>query len=129
MKNFKMNRKIKNTIVSFILVGTMITGVTTISACSNKNNWDTNNLFTHAIIINDDIATICEIEKWRDYEDGEQLQIQLKDGTIILSSVFDTKLVNISKSNKNIKDIAQKLIGPEGTVLNIDKPLEYVKSK
>ena len=34
-----------------------------------------------------------EIEQWRDYEDGEQIQIKGKDGKTYLVSSFNTILI------------------------------------
>lgn len=59
----------------------------------NKIAWDTKYTFNKAIVIlNDGTKMEIEIEKWNDY-DGEQIQIQSKDGKIYLVSSFNTILV------------------------------------
>lgn len=59
----------------------------------NKTVWDTKYTFNKAIVIlNDGTKMEIEIEKWNDY-DGEQIQIQSKDGKIYLVSSFNTILV------------------------------------
>lgn len=54
---------------------------------------DFNYAYDYAIInINGEYQKI-EIDAWRDYEDGEQLQITAKDGTVYLTSSFNCTLV------------------------------------
>ena len=59
----------------------------------NKTAWDTQYTFNKAIIIlNDGTKMDIEIEKWKDF-DGEQIQIQGKDGKVYLVSSYNTILV------------------------------------
>lgn len=54
---------------------------------------DLNYNFDYAIInINGEYQKI-EIEGWRDYEDGEQIQVTAKDGTVYLTNSFNCTLV------------------------------------
>ena len=62
-----------------VLAGIIISSRLLLSGCGNYNMVDTTFRFNKAIIFGEDCATIIEIEKWTDY-DGEQLQIQTKDG-------------------------------------------------
>lgn len=60
----------------------------------NKTAWDTKYTFNKAIVIlNDGTKMEIEIEKWKDFE-GEQIQIQGKDGKTYLVSSYNTILVN-----------------------------------
>ncbi len=68
--------------------------------------------FNKAIIINGNKVTIVEIEKWSDYE-GEQLQLITKDGLILVTSSFDTKLVNDKNSEIKAEDIARTIVGED----------------
>ncbi|MBQ6285744.1 MAG: hypothetical protein IJK67_05525 [Bacilli bacterium] len=71
--------------------------------------------FNKAIIFNGNTATIVEIEKWTDY-DGEQLQIVTKDGAIIITSSFDTKLINDINSTVKADDIARSILGEDAEI-------------
>lgn len=63
-------------------------------ACGNKDLFDTVYTYDYAIISFPDGTTEkIEIKQWRDYEDGEQLQITAKDGTIYLVSSVNCVLV------------------------------------
>lgn len=59
----------------------------------NKTAWDTQYTFNKAIVIlNDGTKMEIEIKKWKDF-DGEQIQIQGKDGKVYLVSSYNTILV------------------------------------
>ena len=59
----------------------------------NKQIFDFNYSFDTAIIdLHSEIITV-EIESWTDYEDGEQLQITAKDGTIYLTNSYNCTLI------------------------------------
>ena len=90
-----------------------ITGIV-LPLTGNRQIIDTKYAFDKAIIINSDgnNACIVDIEKWNDYEDSEQIQLVLPDGTCILTSAYDTKLVNIDEdSYLTIEDIARAING------------------
>lgn len=80
-----------------IIVGVMavIVWLTVLVSCGNYDMFDTNNTYTRAIITYGDGQTFdINIKQWRDYGDGEQLQIVADDGTIYLTSSFNTILIN-----------------------------------
>ena len=56
--------------------------------------------FNKAIIINDDSVVILPISEWCDYE-GEQLQVKLENGNVILSSSMMLDLINGGTSSIN----------------------------
>ena len=63
-----------------------------LSGC-NYQVVDLNYGYDYAIInINGEYQKV-EIDGWRDYEDGEQLQIIAKDGTVYLTNSFNCTLV------------------------------------
>lgn len=71
-------------------VGTII--MLMLTGC-NYQMVDLNYNFDYAIInINGEYQKI-EIEGWRDYEDGEQIQVTAKDGTVYLTNSFNCTLV------------------------------------
>ena len=65
-----------------------------LSGCGNMDMFDTNYTFDYAIVEfpGEDVRKI-EISQWKDYENGEQIQIITKDGTVYLVSSFNCVLV------------------------------------
>ena len=101
-----------------LLVGILITSLLLLSGC-NYDLFDTKYTFNKAIIFGDDCATIVEIKKWTDY-DGEQLQIETNDGTFILTSSFDTKLIDDRKSDIKAEDIVKAIKGEDVKINYLD---------
>ena len=57
----------------------------TLTACGNKTFIDTVYTFDTAIVRMPDGTTIVlKIAEWRDYEDGDQIQIKTTDGSVYL---------------------------------------------
>lgn len=60
-------------------------------------NYDTLNFcytYDYAIIqLQNGTVVEGKIKSWRDYEDGEQLQITMEDGTIYLTNSFNCTLI------------------------------------
>ncbi len=81
--------------LKIVLLGIMILGgLVLLAGCGNYDHWDTEYTFDRAIVIlNDGTKMEIEIEQWRDYEDGEQVQIKGKDGKTYLVSSFNTILI------------------------------------
>lgn len=70
-----------------------------LSGCGNEQMFDTNWRFNKAIIkLGDEVITV-DVAMWRDYEDGEQLQITAKDGTVYLTSSYNCTLIYEEKDN------------------------------
>ena len=64
------------------------------AACGNKDLFDTVYSYDYAIIsFPDGSVEKVEIKQWTDYEDGDQLQITAKDGTIYLVHSHNCVLV------------------------------------
>ena len=82
----------KKKLLVAILMATTILGL---AGCGNKDMWDTNYTYDRAIIAlpNGEVVEV-EIYKWTDYEDGDQLQIIAKDGTVYLTSTLNCILIN-----------------------------------
>lgn len=81
----------KKVLVTVLAVATIF-GLT---ACGNKDMFDTNYTFDRAIIAlpNGEVVEV-EIDKWTDYEDGDQIQIITEDGTVYLTSTLNCTLIN-----------------------------------
>ena len=108
IKNLKFGSKAKA-----ITLGVMLTlSPLVLTGCGNQQFFDTNYTFNKAIIFNENTACIIEISSWNDY-DGEQLQLKLADGTVILSSSFDTKLINDEYGIISAEEIAKAICGED----------------
>lgn len=82
----------KKKVLGIMLAVTIVGGLT---GCGNKDMWDTNYTYDRAIIVlpNGEVVDV-EVKQWRDYEDGDQLQIIAKDGTVYLTSTLNCTLIN-----------------------------------
>ncbi len=66
-----------------------------LAACGNKQIFDTTYTFDYALVrFPDGSCQKIEIKSWTDYEDGEQIQIQAKDGTVYLVHAQNCVLVS-----------------------------------
>ena len=120
------NLNIKKKAIAMAATGVLATAVLT--GC-NYDMVDFKYNFNKAIIFREDTATIVEIQKWTDY-DGEQLQLITKDGLIIVTSSYDTKLVNDEKSTLTAEDVARSIGGDDIEIRYLEKHEKgNVKSK
>lgn len=74
------------------LIGAIILSATTLYGC-NYDLIDTNHTFNKAIVNFNNQIIVLDVKQWTDY-DGEQLQLILRDGSVILVSSYNTILVN-----------------------------------
>lgn len=76
-----------------LIIGLSLSLTFGLSACGNKQLFDTTYTFDRAIIklANDEVIEV-DIKSWTDY-DGEQLQIISKDGTVYLVSSYRCDLI------------------------------------
>lgn len=86
---------------------------TTLTGCGNQTLFDTQYVFNKAIILSENSALIVEVDSWTDYEDGEQIQIKTKEGAVILTSSYDTKLIDDRNSTVTAEDIARGILGED----------------
>lgn len=87
----------------------------------NKDVIDMNDTYNKAIILSNEMATIVELNTWKDYED-DKIQVKLKDGTCILTNVDKIKLINDEEAeNDSLKNYAISLVGSEDKVVFFDK--------
>lgn len=83
-----------NTIKKIVLLLTTIVMALSITACGNKTLLDTTYTFDEAIIRLPDGNVISgEVMTWTDYEDGDSLQITLKDGNTYLVHASNAVLI------------------------------------
>lgn len=80
----------------FLAVILVIVALFTVVSISGCNRWviDTNYTFDRAILIlpNGEIIE-GKVQKWTDYEDGDQIQVQI-DGTVYLVHSSNIVLIN-----------------------------------
>lgn len=84
----------------------------------NKQMFDLNQGFSNVIFSNDDSSSAVKINKWTDYE-GEQIQVELASGDVLLSSSMMLDLVNGGNSNLNASILSKHYVSSDGK--NIDK--------
>ena len=84
-----------NYIKKIALLLTTIVMVLSLCACGNKILLDTTYTFDEAIIRLPDGTVISgEVTTWTDYEDGDSLQITLKDGNTCLVHASNAVLIS-----------------------------------
>ena len=69
---------------------------------------DFNYSFNKVIIFKDNKAVILPIQQWKDYE-GEQLQIKVENGPIIVTAAYDSILIDDRRSNYKAYDVASTI--------------------
>ena len=68
----------------------------------NKQIFDFNYTFDTAIVTVNGETKVYPINSWTDYAEGEQLQLILQDGSVILVSSYNTILVCTNDKNSSI---------------------------
>ena len=79
-----------------------VLATTALLAGCNKRIFDFNYTFDKAVVTVGDTKMVYDIVRWTDYEDGEQLQIELKDGSVVLVSSFNTVLIQTNSNGNSI---------------------------
>lgn len=81
----------KKRVLALVLAATLAIGGLT--GCGNKDVWDTVYTFDYAIIkLPNGEVVEGKVDKWTDYEDGDQLQVTI-DGKIYLTSTLNCTLI------------------------------------
>ena len=84
----------KKVILAFILFCVILLGVVGVLTSCNYDIIDTTYAFDYAYIsYGDGTVEKVKIKSWRDYEDGEQIQITSTDGDVYLVSSYNCVLV------------------------------------
>ena len=118
IKNLKFSKNCKTKLAACVLAGTV--SATMLTGCGNLDMLDTQYTFNKAIIFGDNTATIVEITQWGDY-DGEQFQIKLKNGFVMITSSFDTKLIDDRNSDITAEDLARSIKGEDVEIIYLDE--------
>lgn len=81
----------KKRVLALVLAAILAIGGLT--GCGNKDMWDTVYTFDYAIIkLPNGEVVEGKVDKWTDYEDGDQLQVTI-DGKIYLTSTLNCTLI------------------------------------
>lgn len=68
------------------------------AGCGNKDYIDTVLTYDRAIIqLPNGEVVDTKIKAWRDYDDGEQIQITAEDGTVYLTNSYRCVLINTNE--------------------------------
>ncbi len=87
----------------------------------NKNIMNLNYFYNKAIILSDGIATIVELDTWKDYKKDDKIKIKLQDGTCILTNSDKIKLINDVNANEDsLKNYALSLVGSDDKIIYYD---------
>lgn len=89
-----MKKKLaRMTVALALIIAAALAMMFSLSDCGNYDVLDTNYDFDYAIISlpNGDIVE-GEVETWRDFEDGDQIQVKI-DGKIYLVHISDAVLI------------------------------------
>ena len=77
-----MKKKIVVIALLLLIVSLLFTG------CGNKQLFDTTYSFNYAIIrLHDNSVIEGKVQSWRDFEDGDQLQIKIDGTTYLVHSI------------------------------------------
>lgn len=80
--------KTKSKVVSFIgIILLLLTILVTTTSCGNRQVFDTTYTFNKAIIGMPDGSVIeGKVQSWKDYEDGDQIQVKIDGKTYLVHS-------------------------------------------
>jgi len=122
MKIKKLN--IRPKMAALILAGALST--LALTSCGSYDVVDMKYDYNKAIIFSDNIATIIPIEGWTDYE-GEQFQIRTADGLYMLTSSYDTKIIDERETNLTAEEIVRAIKGDDVEIRYLTE--SHIKSK
>ena len=85
--------------------------------------------FNYCIIENEKGVIVKKIKSWKDYNKNNNIQVELEDGTVVLTSFDDLKLINTQyASDDSLYNYALALAGDETRIFG-DVKKEDVKVK
>ena len=126
MSKIYVNPNFKKKLAASVLITTML--ATTLTGC-NKDVFDTQYVFNELVIVNGNVATIVEVKQWRDYEDGDQLQIITKDGLVFLVDAMNAYPLDTRTSEVTSEEFARNLVGENGEVKYLNSEDTISKTK
>lgn len=128
MKKISKVKKLNVRKEAVILATTGVLATAVLTGC-NQQVIDVKLKFNKAIIFHENTAVIVDVKNWNDYE-GEQLQLITPDGLIIVTSSYDTKLINDEKSLLKAEDVARSIGGDDIEIRYLEKhEKDNVKTK
>ncbi len=80
----KEKNNIYRYILAFITAVMLVFTIVAASTGCNKQIIDTNYTFNKAIINTGSEVITVNVKSWKDFEDGDQIQIKAEDGTVYL---------------------------------------------
>ena len=112
MNNIK-NLKVRNNLIGLGLISLSLT------AC-NKQVVDFNKNFNVVVEVNDDNISVVGIKNYSDY-DGNQVQFITNDNLVVLSSSYQTELLNVSSSESLNNYVVALSANKEENIINYDE--------
>ena len=112
MNNIK-NLKVRNSLIGLGLISLSLT------AC-NKQVVDFNKNFNVVVEVNDDNISVVGIKNYSDYE-GNQIQFITNDDLVVLSSSYQTELLNVSSSESLNNYVVALSANKEENIINYDE--------
>lgn len=95
-----MLNRIKKGVAALCVVVLVVIVLSFTVSCGNYSMIDTKFSYTHAYIKVGDEWIKVEVDSWRDYSDGDQLQVVDTDGNVWLSSSNNIVLVKEADNAK-----------------------------
>lgn len=94
----------------------------------NKDFFDLQYTYTHALISSEHCIVIAEIDSWRTYSEDDKIQLTLTNGTTILKDVADVKLLDATyASEESVYNYALSLVGDESKIMYYSTEKSLIK--
>ena len=115
-----MKSKNNSSLLKRIATGALVVATCATLVGCNRSIIDTKYGLDTALIVGDDTAITMDVREWRDYE-GEQYQLNTKDGLIMLTASFDTDLFYGHSDTYSASNFASQAISAGGEVYDLSK--------
>ena len=115
-----MKSKNNSSLLKRIATGALVVATCATLVGCNRSIIDTKYGLDTALIVGDDTAITMDVREWRDYE-GEQYQLNTKDGLIMLTASFDTDLFYGHSDTYSASNFASQAISADGEVYDLSK--------
>ena len=124
IKNLNIKKKVAAMALAWTLTTTAL-----FSGCGNRQVVDIKRSFNKAIIFDyeNKTATIIDVKSWIEFE-GKQIKIQTNDDFWMITSYYDTKLIDDDDSDVTAEELVQCILG-EGAQINYFSSKAKVKTK
>ncbi len=115
-----MKSKNNKSLLKRLAAGALVVATCATLAGCNRSIIDTKYGLDTALVVGDDTAITMDVKQWRDYE-GEQYQLNTKDGLIMLTASFDTDLFYGHSDTYSVQTFASQAVSPDGEVYDLAK--------